>query len=146
MNALTQAIFNQLSGDSALAAMLASYAGGPAIFSSDPVPLDAALPYVCWSGAIHDAPFGGKAENATGREIRLDIRIYAQGTLEADGSSSSSKAIDDIAERVRALLHDVPLTVAGYTNIIAQCMAGPLRIPTDPRFQGRAITFAYFLT
>ena len=148
MNALTQAIFNKLSGDGALTAMLAVYppaSGTPAIFSAEPVPLDASLPYVCWNGPLHDAAWGGKTDRKTFREVTLDIRIYAAGVLEADGSSSSAKAIDNIAERVRTLLNEVTLTVSGYTNIIAQCMAGPIQIPTDPRFQGRAITFQYVL-
>lgn len=138
MNALTTAIYNALSVDSTLAAMLSVYAGGPAIVSADPVPFDMMRPYVVIDGAMHDEPFGGKVEERTGREIHLDIRMYADAT-------GSSKAIDSIAERVRALMHLIPLTVAGYTNIIARCIAGPLQVPTDPRIMGRMLTFQYTL-
>lgn len=139
MNALTTAIYNALSVDSTLAAMLAVYAGGPAIISADPVPPDVMRPYVVIRGAMHDAPFGGKIEETTGREIHLDIMAYTD-------ASGSSKAIDSIVERIRALLHNVPLIVSGYLNIIARCTDGPIQVPTDPRIMGRALTFQWTLT
>ncbi|MBE3604139.1 hypothetical protein IMX07_10940 [bacterium] len=147
MQPLSAAIFAKLSGDATLAGMLASYGSParPAIFSIDPVPLDAAMPYVCWNGALHDEPFGGKVEEATGRDLKLDIRIYAPGIMSADGSSSSTAAIDAIAERVRALLHMTPLAVSGYTNMMARCINGPIVIQSDPQAQGRAITMEYIL-
>lgn len=143
MNALSQAIYNVLANDATLTGLLASYTppGGsavPAIFSSDPVPEGAAMPFVAWSGSLHDEPFGGKIEETTGRQIYLDIRVFAIAT-------GSSQLIDSIVERIRALLHNVPLTVTGFTNIIARCIAGPLNAPTDPRIMGRVLTFQWTL-
>ena len=138
MNALSAAIYGVLSADATLAGMLSTYDGGPAIFSAEPVPFDAVRPFVFWRGALHDAPFGGKVEEITGREVHLDIFVVAD-------ASGSSSAIDAIAERVRALLHKVPLAVAGYTNIIARCVMGPLNSPADPRVMARVMTFQWIL-
>jgi Protein of unknown function (DUF3168) len=138
MNALTTAIFNVLSNDATLAAMLSTYESLPAVISADPVPNEVARPYVVIDGAMHDEPWGGKVEEISGREIHLDIRMYTDAT-------GSSKAIDAIAERVRTLLHLIPLNVTGYTTIIARCIAGPLKVPTDPRIMGRMLTFNWTL-
>lgn len=142
MNALSVAIFNALKADSTLTGLLGTYTGVspslPCIFDSDPVPGDAPRPYVMWSGAMHDEPFGGKVEDSTGREIHLDLRCV----VDAPGNSQK---LETIAERVRTLLHKVPLTVSGFTNLIAYCVAGPLKLPTDLRLEGRVITFKWIL-
>ncbi len=57
----------------------------------------------------------------------------------------NSQKLDTIAERVRFLLHKVPLGVSGFTNIIAYCIAGPLKAPSDPRLEARVITFKWIL-
>ena len=88
--------------------------------------------------AVPTLMFALKIEETTGREIHLDIMAYTDAT-------GSSQKIDSIVERIRALLHNVPLTVGGFTNIIARCKAGPLQVPTDPRIMGRALTFQWTL-
>src|SRR5262249_49797871 len=105
---------------------------------ADTVPGDAPRPYLVWAGAMHDEPFGGKVEDTIGRELYLDIRAIADATW-------SSQKIDSIAERVRTLLHKVPLVVTGYSNTIARCIAGPLDLATDPRLIGRVMTFQWTL-
>jgi len=137
MNALTSAIYAKLSGDSMLSGMLSTYDSAPAIISANPVPYDVVRPYVVIRGAMHDSWFGGKVDSQTGRDVQLDIMAYAD-------ASGSSVAIDSIVERIRALLHMVPLTVAGFTNILALCK-GAIEVPTDPRIMGRALTFRWVL-
>jgi hypothetical protein len=143
MNALSQAVYNVLSADVTLTGLLASYTppgstAVPAIFSADPAPDGAPMPFIVWGGALHDEPFGGKLEETTGRAIFMDLRVYAVAT-------GSAQLIDSICERIRALLHNVTLTVAGFTNVIARCTAGPLNAPTDPRIMGRVLTFQWTL-
>ncbi len=144
MNALSTAIYSKLSGDATLTAMLATYSppgGGPnapAIFDIDPIPQDTRRPYVAWSGSLHDAPFGGKVEETVGREIQLDIRAVVDAT-------GSTQTLDSIVERIRVLMHNVTLTVGGYTNIIARCISGPRNIPSDELRMARALTFQWFL-
>jgi len=138
MNALTTAIFNVLSNDATIAAMLSTYEGLPAVISADEVPNDVKRPYVVIDGAMHDEPWDGKVEEVHGREIHLDIRMYTDAT-------GSVVALDAIAERVRALLHLVQLNVTGYTTIIARCIAGPLKVPTAPQIMGRMLTFQWTL-
>jgi len=138
VNVLSQALAARLKGDATLAAMLGSYRSEPCVFSADTVPGDAPRPYLVWAGAMHDEPFGGKVEDTIGRELYLDIRAIADAT-------GSSQKIDSIAERVRTLLHKVPLVVTGYSNTIARCIAGPLDLATDPRLIGRVMTFQWTL-
>jgi Protein of unknown function (DUF3168) len=142
-NVLTQAIFNRLNGDSTLTSMLGSYtppglSARAAIFSSEPVPFDAPRPYVMWAGSLSDQPFGGKLEEVTGREIHLDIKVIADAT-------GSSQALDNITEKIYALMHKSVLTITGFTNIIAVATSGPRMLPTDPRIEGRVLTFRWVL-
>ena len=116
MNALTQGIYDYLAGDPTLIGMLASYEGAPAIFTIDPVPGDAVLPYLVSAGDVTDTSFDTKLDR--GRRIWRDVRCYAT----ADGDSMP---VEQIAERVRALLHRHILTVAGYGVLVAEC-SGPI--------------------
>lgn len=143
MNALTAAIYAKLSGDATLAGYLASYTppgstAVPAIIASDPLPFDVPIPYVIIDEPMHDVWFGGKIESLTGREVTTDIRCF-------DEASGSLVRIGNITERVRTLLHNVPLTVGGFTNFLALCAGGPIRVPSDPRVVGRALTFRFYL-
>ena len=115
MNALTQGIYDYLSSDPPLVGMLASYEGAPAIFTIDPVPGDAVLPYLVSSGDVADTSFDTKLD--LGRRIWRDVRYYAT----ADGDSIP---VEQIAERVRRLLHRHSLVVDGYGVLVAEC-SGP---------------------
>ncbi len=136
MNALTQAIYNTLKADSALAALLAPYNGGPAIITADPVPFDAPRPYVVTAQPMHDEALDGK-NTTLGRTIHQDIRIVADAT-------GSSQLVGSIAERVRAVLHRQPLSVAGYSNIVTDA-SGPVQAPSDPRIMMLVLTVRFVL-
>ena len=129
MNALTQAVYDRLSGDAALVGMLASYEGAPAIFTIDPVPGDAVLPYVVSAGDVTDTSFDTKIDR--GRRIWRDVRCYAT----ADGDAMP---VEQIAERVRALLHRHILTVVGYGVLVAEC-SGPIASNEQDAY-GRIVT------
>jgi hypothetical protein len=116
MSILTQAIYDKLSGDATLTALLAEYKGNPAIFTTDPAPGDATLPYIVTAGEVTQIPFDTKT--SLGREAIRDIRIY-------DEANGSAVVIEAIAERVRALLHRQALTISGYGWILSDC-AGPI--------------------
>jgi hypothetical protein len=113
---LTQAIYDKLAGDSTLVGLLATYKGLPAIFTTDPAPGDADLPYIVTAGEISQAPFDTKTTR--GREALRDVRCY-------DEASGSAVIIEAIAERVRALLHRQELDVAGFSWLISDC-SGPV--------------------
>jgi len=129
MNALTQGIYDYLAGDPTLIGMLASYEGAPAIFTIDPVPGDAVLPYLVSAGDVTDTSFDTKLDR--GRRIWRDVRCYAT----ADGDSMP---VEQIAERVRALLHRHILTVAGYGVLVAEC-SGPIASNEQDAY-GRIVT------
>jgi hypothetical protein len=129
MNALTQGIYDYLAGDPTLVGLLASYDGAPAIFTIDPVPGDAVLPYVVSAGDVTDTSFDTKLDR--GRRIWRDVRCYA--TAEGD-----AMPVEQIAERVRGLLHRHILTVAGYGVLVAEC-SGPIASNEQDAY-GRIVT------
>lgn len=129
MNPLTEALYDRLAGDGTLTALLAAYDGRAAIFTIDPAPGDAALPYLVAAGSVVDSAFDTK--DRRGRQIWRDVRCYA----EADGSA---RVIETIAERVRALLHRQPLEVEGFGVFLAEC-SGPVSRDEEDAY-GRVVT------
>ncbi len=121
MSILTQAIYDRLSTDATLAGLLSTYRGGPAIFTTDPAPGDAANPLIVTAGEATQTPWDTKSSR--GREIYRDVRCYTDAT-------GSSLLVELIAERVRALLHryewwaGTSSTIAGFRAIVAE-VSGP---------------------
>lgn len=129
MSAITDAIHDLLSGDATLAGLLNTYGGEPAIFTVDPAPGDATLPYIVTAGEVSQAPFDTKTTR--GRTILRDVRCY-------DAADGSAVAVEAIAERVRALLHRQTITVAGYTWLLSEC-TGPI-VADERDAYGRIVT------
>lgn len=129
MSILTAAIYNKLVGDPILAGMLADYQSAPAIFTIDPAPGDAQLPYIVTAGEPSQSPWDTKTTR--GRSLTRDVRCYA----DADGSVV---LIEAIAERVRVLLHRQALTIAGYQWVISNC-DGPI-VADESGAYGRIIS------
>ncbi|HUW13080.1 MAG TPA: hypothetical protein VM537_25370 [Anaerolineae bacterium] len=134
MNAVTQALYDRLAGDGILIGMLATYEAEPAVFTIDPAPGDAVLPYIVSAGDVVDAAWDTKT--GLGRRIWRDVRCYAA----ADGDAM---LIEEIAERVRRLLHRRPLAVAGYAGIVAEC-SGPIKADEQDAY-GRIVTIRMML-
>lgn len=118
MSALTAAIAARLEGDPELASLLATYRGGPAVFTIDPAPEDAELPYIVTAGEVTQTPADTKT--GRGRQVWRDVRCYAP----ADGSAVTVEAI---AERVWILLHrqSPALDIEGFRVTVAEC-SGPV--------------------
>ena len=131
---LTEAIYDVLSGDGTLVGLLTTYGGLPAVFTTDPAPGDAALPYIVSAGHVADAAFDTKT--TLGREVWRDVRCYA----EADGSAVT---VEEIAERVRTLLHRQTITVTGFGMVVAEC-SGPV-VADESDAYGRIVTIRYKL-
>lgn len=129
MNEVTQAFYDKMTGDAALIALLASYHGDPAVFTTDPAPGDAVKPYIVTAGAVARAPFDTKT--TLGLDIRRDIRCYA----DADGSAYT---VDAIAERVWQLFHRQALSVTGFGVWLTEC-SGPLAADEREAY-GRIVT------
>ncbi len=129
MNALTQVLYDELAGDAALAALLATYGGLPAIFTTDPAPGDATLPYLVTAGSIAEAPFDSKT--TLGREVLRDVRCYA-------AASGSAETVEKIAARVRMLLHRQALVIPGFVWFLSEC-AGPT-VADEQDAYGRVVT------
>ena len=129
MSAISSAFYALLSADANLVAMLATYRGAPAIFTVDPPPADAVLPYVVTAGEAVHRPFDTKTTR--GREIWRDVRCYA-------AVGDSAVVVEAIADRVRTLLHRAPLSITGYDAVIAECI-GPI-VADEIDAYGRILT------
>lgn len=113
---ITAAIYARLAGDATLVALLNTYRGAPAVFTTDPAPGDAVLPYIVTGGEVAQTPFDTKTTR--GRTFFRDVRCYA-------AASGSAATVEAIAERVRELLHRQSLEIAGFVWILAEC-SGPI--------------------
>jgi len=129
---LTAAIYARLAGDGTLGGLLARYEGGPALFTTDPAPGDASLPYVVTAGAVAQRPF--EAKNRGGREVFRDVRCYAP-------ASGSAALVEALAERVRALLHRWPLVVSGWETWVAEA-SGPVAADEEDAY-GRVVSLRW---
>ena len=129
MSLLAAALYDELAGDATLVAMLATYDGQPALFTTDPAPGDADLPYIVTAGAVSQA--AADTKQTLGREIRRDVRCYTEAT-------GSAVEVEAIAERVRALLHRQPLTISNFVWILAEC-SGPFAAD-EPDAYGRIVS------
>ncbi len=126
---LTAALYDRLAGDATLTGLLSTYQGGPAVFTVDPAPGDAALPYIVSAGAVSDMAFDTKTGG--GRDVRRDVRCY-------DTVSGSATRVEQIAERVRALLHRHRLEVDGHETWVAEA-SGPIAADEDAAY-GRVVS------
>lgn len=130
MSILTGALYDELAADATLTAMLTTYGGNPAIFTTDPAPGDADLPYIVTAGDVAQAA-AMDTKNSLGREVRRDVRCYTAAT-------GSAVTVEAIAERVRTLLHRRALTIAGFVWILAEC-SGPF-VADEPDAYGRIVS------
>lgn len=129
MRAITQAIYDRLSQDGTLVGWLSKYQGGPAVFTTDPAPGDAVLPFIVTAGQVTDSAFDTKTSQ--GRQVWRDVRCYA----EANGDAS---LVEDMAERVRTLLHRHRLAIDGQETWVAEC-SGPVKADEQDVY-GRVVT------
>ena len=126
---ITQAIYDVLVGDATLVALLGTYGGEPAVFTTDPAPGDAVLPYLVTAGDVVDAPADTKTTR--GLEVMRDVRCYA-------AASGSAVTVEAIAERVRTLLHRQSMEIDGFVWVLAEC-SGPI-VADEPDAYGRIVT------
>ncbi len=126
---LTAALYDRLANDATLAAFLAEYQGEPAIFTTDPAPGDAVLPYIVTAGEVAARPFDTKT--GLGREVWRDVRCYTP-------AAGSAATVEAIAERVRTLLHRFRMEVDGHETVIAE-VSGPTAADEEDAY-GRVVT------
>jgi len=129
--AITQGIFNLLSGSTALTSKISVYEGAPAVFMFQAAPEDAEPPYVQSRGAT-DFPEPLDL-NGDLREFTFTVEAYAD-------ASGDPIPIDDIGD-VIADLFRVPtaLAIAGQ-RIVHTVVSGPVEIETDPDTYGRSVS------
>jgi preprotein translocase subunit Sec63 len=129
---LTAAFVARLKADATLTALIAKYpvgSGDPAVFSVDPVPEDAVLPYVVTVGEVTQVPEDTKTTRR--RRVVRDVRVYADANGGAD-------LIEDAQERIHDLFHRFLLVVTGYATVIAE-VAG-MGVIDEKDVYGRVVT------
>ncbi|MFO7740825.1 MAG: DUF3168 domain-containing protein [Anaerolineae bacterium] len=129
MSILTQATYNVMADDATLVALLNTYGGEPAIFTTDPAPGDATKPYIVTAGEVAQEPWDTKTTR--GRIATRDIRCYAP-----EGGSAAT--VESIAERVRALFHRQEISISGYEWVMCEC-TGPIAADEQDAY-GRIVT------
>jgi hypothetical protein len=129
MSIVTEALYDTLAGDGTLTALLSTYEGKPAIFTTDPAPGDATLPYIVTAGEAVQTGFDTK--NSRGRELWRDVRCYA-------AANGSAMTVESIAERVRALLHRQAIMIDGFIWLLGDC-SGPVAADESDAY-GRIVT------
>lgn len=129
MGAITEAIHDVLAGDGTLTALLATYGGEPAIFTTDPAPGDATLPYIVSAGEVAQTAWDTKLTR--GWMVMRDVRCYTDAT-------GSAAVVEAIAERARALLHRQTLAISDFECVIADC-SGPVAADGQDAY-GRIVT------
>jgi hypothetical protein len=129
VNVITAAFQSRMANDATLAALLATYDGVPAVFTTDPVPGDATLPYVVSAGEAVNMPFDTKT--TLGRKIWRDVRCY-------DSANGSAVKVEAIADRVRVLFHRQSFLIPGFAWILAEC-SGPI-VADEQDAYGRIVT------
>ena len=121
-------LHGRLAEDLPLAALLASYRGGPAVFS-EKVPPDASPPWVLIEGVVRDS-----SEDCRGLRLRRqEVRLRC-----LDRGSEGGGRLQAIAARVRALLHGEGMAAASGA-LLAQSCSGPLLDPGEAGFQQRRL-------
>lgn len=128
---LSAALYDRLAADAILEGLLADYNGSPAIFTVQPAPGDAVLPYIITAGQVVDLPWDTKVSR--GREVWRDLRCYAP-------ASGSAVVVEAIAERVRVLLHRQPLVIEGHTWVVSN-VTGPITADERDAY-GRIVTLS----
>jgi hypothetical protein len=136
MSVLTAGIHSRLAGDGTLVGLLATYGDGAAVFTTDPAPADADLPYIVTAGEVVQTPADTK--NSRGRDAVRDVRCYASAT-------GSVVLIEAIAERARALLHRHELAIDdGYRTVVAD-VTGPI-VADERDVYGRILSVRFLVT
>lgn len=126
---LTDAFYEHLTGDAALTAMLATYDGAPAVFTTEPVPGAAQLPYIVTAGEVVGTPFDTKTTR--GRTAWRDVRCYTH-------ASGSAAEVELMAERVRVLFHRQAISITDFEWIWGEC-SGPI-VADEQDAYGRIVT------
>lgn len=124
------ALYAKLAAASSVTSKLAPYVSGPAIFTARPVPQNAARPYLALSLVADPSE---DVLTTVRRRAVFDVTCVADFT-------GSMKALDELAEAVRAALHQQRLTIAGRHHIETRCL-GSAEAPTDATLAGVTLTF-----
>ena len=128
------AVFDRLSADLTLTAMLGTFKGAPCVFTDPLVPEKAPRPYVWISAPLRNRSWDTKLSR--GRQVSFEIWCVVD-------NKGSTLVVDDIAERVLELLQRERLTLDSAQHVIVAEVEGPVGLDTDETVVGRKLTPTY---
>lgn len=132
MRPLSTAIYSRLAGDATLTALLGVTGGVPSIFAKRPIPTAAVYPLVITTTVVADVDQDLVSTQI--RQISRDIAVYGKVATDFD-------KVIDAAERIRALFHRQPLTVAGW-RVFEVRASGAIDAPAEAAEIGRIVTLS----
>lgn len=130
MSVITDPVAAKLAGDATLAALIGTFAGVPAIFTSRPIPDGAIAPFIITEGNIADV--GADTLRRLGRQITRDISVWFP-------ASDDPSNLETAAERIRTLFHKTTLAVTGHHHVMTLA-SGPIPAPDSGDERGRVVT------
>jgi hypothetical protein len=133
---LTASLYDALADDATLSAQLATYAGGPAIFSGDLPPGDFSIGGdPCLLIRPPTDEINRDTFSSFARSVTIDLFLYATAGM-------SAGSIDDAAARVRVLLHRqyLPSPASGAAQPFCT-VSGPFGAPaSEPSIAARRLS------
>jgi hypothetical protein len=131
------AFVDLLRGDATLGTLLQdnTYEGVTPVFTTDPVPDDAEVPYIQTPGQVGDDT--NLNMDGTFRELTRQVFIYFP-------KSGDSGPVEDAALRVKNLVTQTSLVVAGYRTVFVNTQ-GPIISNPDEDTYGRLVLFTIWL-
>lgn len=127
---LVGAVWERLVGDATVRAWVTTFNGLPAVFTAEPVPLDAVRPYIALGPPVDETRMDTKTTR--GYEHVRDLWVYT----DADGSGVK---IEQGVAAVKAAFHRRPVCWAGVRGIVTEVVRDT-DIPNDGTIYGRAVT------
>jgi len=128
--AVTEGIFDLLSGSASLAALITQFKGSPAVFMFDEAPEKAVLPYV-QSRGVADFPSARDLDGGL-RDVSFTVEAFAEAL-------GDPLPVDGIADAVAELFRrPTSLSIAGF-KVVNTVVDGPIVIETDPDTYGRSV-------
>lgn len=136
---IPEALREIILANATLAAWLAPYGGGPAIFTADLAPADAAMPYCLIGPSVTDTADFLLDGSEGPRDVVRDVRIFC-------AAAGAAAEIDAMGEALRGALHSRRLAVDGFRSAQTRIVNGPIGVSADTDSYGRLVSVRVHLT
>lgn len=131
---LSQPLRDAIVASADIVALLATYAGEPAVFSSAPAPGNAAYPFILISDDVDKIEEDGLSDFRP--SVEREISVYVNNAI-----PEKYRVADQVIYLVRTLFHRrrTAITVTGWHVVDIQ-VSGPVPTSQDDQTEGRVVT------